>query len=95
MAFIVLRVLSYFNRKRRWISVNGEQRDIPTSKLGCTKIYNAKDIVEAGRIVELTLIIGYNTSSKIKYRTSGARNNEKWGMKNGKRHIVFWRIKKY
>ena len=53
VAFIVLRVLSYFNRKRRWISVNGEQRDIPTSKLGCTKIYNAKDIVEAGRIVEL------------------------------------------
>ena len=33
IAFIVLRVLSYFNRKRRWISVNGEQRDIPTSKL--------------------------------------------------------------
>ncbi len=33
--------------------LNGEQRDIPTSKLGCTKIYNAKDIVEAGRIVEL------------------------------------------
>ena len=30
-----------------------------------------------------------------KTRTSGARNNEKWGMKNGKRHIVFWRIKKY
>lgn len=53
VAFIVLRVLSYFNRKRRRISVNGEQRDIPTSKLGCTKIYNAKDIVEAGRIVEL------------------------------------------
>ena len=53
VAFIVLRVLSYFNRKRRWISVNGEQRDIPTSKLGCTKIYNAKDIVEAGRIVGL------------------------------------------
>ena len=50
VACIVLRVLSYFNRKRRWISVNGE---IPTSKLGCTKIYNAKDIVEAGRIVEL------------------------------------------
>ena len=23
-------------------------------------------------------MIGYNTSSKIKYRTSGARNNEKW-----------------
>lgn len=53
VAFIVLRVLSYFNRKRRRISVNGEQRDIPTSKLGCIKIYNAKDIVEAGRIVEL------------------------------------------
>ncbi len=33
-------------------------------------------------------MIGYNTSSKIKYRTSGARNNEKWGMKNGKRNII-------
>ena len=40
-------------------------------------------------------MIGYNIISKIKYRTSGAGNNEKWGMKNGKRHIVFWRIKKY
>ena len=40
-------------------------------------------------------MIGYNIISKIKYRTSGARNNEKWGMKNGKRHIVFWGIKKY
>ena len=37
MAFIVLRVLSYFNRKRRRISVNGEQRDIPTSKLRLDK----------------------------------------------------------
>lgn len=53
VAFIVLRVLSYFNRKRRRISVNGKQGDIPTSKVGCTKIYNAKDIVEAERIVEL------------------------------------------
>lgn len=33
-------------------------------------------------------MIGYNTSSKIKYRTSGARNNEKLGMKNGKRNII-------
>ena len=53
VAFIVLRVLSYFNRNRRRISVNGEQRDIPTTKTGSTKIYNAKDIVEAGRIIEL------------------------------------------
>ena len=53
VAFIVLRVLSYFNRNRRRISVNGEQRDIPTTKIGSTKIYNAKDIVEAGRIIEL------------------------------------------
>lgn len=45
--------LEVISDKRRRISVNGEQRDIPTSKLGCTKIYNAKDIVEAGRIVEL------------------------------------------
>ena len=42
-----------FNRNRRRISVNGEQRDIPTTKTGSTKIYNAKDIVEAGRIIEL------------------------------------------
>lgn len=53
VAFIVLRVLSYFNRNRRRISVNGEQRDILTTKTGSTKIYNAKDIVEAGRIIEL------------------------------------------
>lgn len=53
VAFIVLRVLSYFNRNRRRISVNEEQRDIPTTKTGSTKIYNAKDIVEAGRIIEL------------------------------------------
>ena len=53
VAFIVLRVLSYFNRNRRRISVNEEQRDIPTIKTGSTKIYNAKDIVEAGRIIEL------------------------------------------
>ena len=53
MAFIVLRVLSYFNRKRRRISVNGEQRDNPTSKLGDSLVNNAKDIVEAGRIIEL------------------------------------------
>lgn len=53
VAFLVLRVLSYFNRKRRQISGHEEQREIPTSKVGCTKIYNAKNIVEAGRIVEL------------------------------------------
>ena len=53
VAFTVLRVLSFFNRNRRRISIQGEQRDIPTSKTGCTKIYNAKDIVEAGRIIEL------------------------------------------
>ena len=53
VAFIVLRVLSYFNRNRRRISVNGEQRNIPMTKTGSTKIYNAKDIVEAGRIIEL------------------------------------------
>lgn len=53
VAFIVLRVLSYFNRNRRRVSVNGEQSDISTTKTGSTKIYNAKDIVEAGRIIEL------------------------------------------
>ena len=30
------------------VSVNGEQSDISTTKTGSTKIYNAKDIVEAG-----------------------------------------------
>ena len=35
------------------VSVNGEQSDISTTKTGSTKIYNAKDIVEAGRIIEL------------------------------------------
>lgn len=53
VAFIVLRVLSYFNRNRCRISVNGEQRDISTTKTGNTRIYNAKDIVEAGKIIEL------------------------------------------
>ena len=45
--------LLYFNRNRRRVSVNGEQSDISTTKTGSTKIYNAKDIVEAGRIIEL------------------------------------------
>lgn len=45
VAFIVLRVLSYFNRNRCRISVNGEQRDISTTKTGNTRIYNAKDII--------------------------------------------------
>ena len=35
------------------VSVNGEQSEISTTKTGSTKIYNAKDIVEAGRIIEL------------------------------------------
>lgn len=52
-AFIVLRILAYFNRKKRLISANGEQREIPSSKTSCTNIYNAKDIVEAGRFVDL------------------------------------------
>ncbi len=53
VAFIVLRVLSYFNRKRRRTLVDEEQRDMLATKTGCTKVYNAKDIVEAGRIIEM------------------------------------------
>ncbi|MCI5530398.1 MAG: helix-turn-helix domain-containing protein [Blautia sp.] len=52
VAFIVLRILSYFNRKKRRISA-GEQKEISMPKAGCMKICNAKDIVEAERIVEL------------------------------------------
>lgn len=83
MAFIVLRVLSYFNRKRRRISVNGEQRDIPTSKVGCTKIYNAKDIVEAGRIVELLKehgIAAFSLESGASVAMHGASGFGMYGM---------------
>lgn len=50
-AFIVLRVLSYFSQKRCRTAV--KKRNPLKTKTSCTKIYNAKDIVEAGKLIEL------------------------------------------
>lgn len=52
-AFIVLRILSYFNQKRCRTAVQDKKRDLLKTKTSCTKIYNAKDIVEAGKLIEL------------------------------------------
>ena len=51
VAFIVLRILSYLNQNRRRNAVK-ERTSLKTTA-SCTKIYNAKDIVEAGKIIEL------------------------------------------
>lgn len=51
VAFIVLRVLSYFNQNGRRNAVK-ERKSLKTTT-SCTKIYNARDIVEAGKIIEL------------------------------------------
>lgn len=50
-AFIVLRVLSYFSQKRCRTAV--KKREHLKTKTSCAKIYNAKDIVEAGKLIEL------------------------------------------
>ena len=46
-----LRILSYLNQNRRRNAVK-ERTSLKTTA-SCTKIYNAKDIVEAGKIIEL------------------------------------------
>lgn len=51
VAFIVLRILSYLNQNRRRNAV--KERTSSKTTTSCTKIYNAKDIVEAGKIIEL------------------------------------------
>lgn len=65
VGFIVLRILSFFNQKRRENlpekkqkdRLTEEMEDTPKDKListsACTKIYNARDVVEAGRLIEL------------------------------------------
>ena len=51
VAFIVLRILSYLNQNRRRNAL--KERTSSKTTTSCTKIYNAKDIVEAGKIIEL------------------------------------------
>lgn len=53
LAFIVLRVLSYFSQNRCGISTKEKHRDSLKIQMSYTKICNTKDIVEAERIIEL------------------------------------------
>ena len=65
VGFVVLRILSFFNQKRRenlseeeqkdrlTEEVEDTQKDKPISTSACIKIYNARDVVEAGRLIEL------------------------------------------
>ena len=67
VAFIVLRTLSYFNRNKHRTAVKVKQRDKRDSlkiKTDCTKIYNAKDIVEAGMIIKLLKEYGITAFSQ-------------------------------
>ena len=75
--------LLYFNRNRRRVSVNGEQSDISTTKTGSTKIYNAKDIVEAGRIIELLKeqgIVAFSQEAGASVAMHGAPGFGMYGM---------------
>lgn len=63
-AFIVLRVLSYFSQKRCRTAVQDKKRNPLKTKTSCAKIYNAKDIVEAGKIIELLKEYGITAFSK-------------------------------
>ena len=75
--------LLYFNRNRRRVSVNGEQSDISTAKTGSTKIYNAKDIVEAGRIIELLKeqgIVAFSQEAGASVAMHGAPGFGMYGM---------------
>lgn len=54
IAFIVLRVLASLNRKKQQALTNTKiEKDTPSTKTEWTKIYNARDIVEAEQIVEM------------------------------------------
>ena len=54
VAFIILRLLAFINRKRNQNSSNAQERkETSLSKTEWTKIYNTQNIVEAERLVEM------------------------------------------
>ena len=54
VAFIVLRLLAFINRKRNQNSSNvQEKKEISLSQVEWTKIYNAQNIVETEQLVEM------------------------------------------
>ena len=54
VAFIILRLLAFINRKRNQNSSNvQEKKEISLSKVEWTKIYNAQNIVETEQLVEM------------------------------------------
>ena len=54
VAFIILRLLAFINRKRNQNSLNvQEKKETSLSKVEWTKIYNAQNIVETERLVEM------------------------------------------
>ena len=54
VAFIILRLLAFINRKRNKNSSNvQEKKEISISKAEWTKIYNAQNIVETEQLIEM------------------------------------------
>ena len=54
MAFIILRLLAFINRKRNQNSLNvQEKKETSLSKVEWIKIYNAQNIVETEQLVEM------------------------------------------
>lgn len=54
VAFIILRLLAFINRKRNQNSLNvQEKKETSLSKVEWTKIYNAQNIVETEQLVEM------------------------------------------
>ena len=65
IAFIVLRVLALLNRKKHQTLKNAQmKKSMPFTKTEWTKIYNARDIVEAEQIVEMLKQNGISAFSK-------------------------------
>ena len=65
IAFIVLRVLASLNYKKHQALTNTQiEKNIPSTKTEWTKIYNARDIVEAEQIVEMLKQNGISAFSK-------------------------------
>ena len=54
MAFIVLRILAFINRKKNQKSANDQdEKETLLSKMEYIKIYNAQNIVETEQIMEM------------------------------------------
>ncbi len=54
VAFIILRLLAFINRKRNQNSVKcSGEKETSLSKVECIKIYNAQNIVETEQLVEM------------------------------------------